>query len=83
MWSGARVVAVVVAAAVWGAFAAGGASASSCTRARIGGRSACIAAGQVCKHKYAGQYAKHGLSCTRKGHRGPYRLVRVRPTMTF
>jgi hypothetical protein len=79
----ARLVPVVVAATVWAGLAAGGASAASCTRAKIGGRSACIAAGQVCKHKYAAQYAKHGLSCTRKGHRGPYRLVRVHPTMTF
>jgi hypothetical protein len=47
--------------------------AAGCVKAKVGGASKCLAAGQACSHKYQKTYAKHGFSCV-KSH-GRYRLV--------
>jgi hypothetical protein len=72
----------IAAATVALAFAAGpGASASpipvahaACTYATIGGQSKCIARGQYCARRYASQYRRYGLSCTKLDANGRYHL---------
>ncbi len=48
---------------------------ASCQKARIGGRSVCIAAGQSCSPRYAAQYRRYHLVCAQQGHTRRYRLV--------
>ena len=50
------------------------AHAAACTRARIGGRTVCLAVGQTCKRRYEAQYRRKGFTCARKA--GTYRLKR-------
>jgi hypothetical protein len=40
----------------------------------IGGKSKCIARGQFCARRYAIQYRRYGLSCTRLDRNGRYHL---------
>lgn len=46
-----------------GALHASPASAWSCTKARIGGATKCLARGQFCKASYASQYKRYGFRC--------------------
>lgn len=46
----------------------------ACTYARIGGRSKCIARGQYCQRRYARQYLRYELSCTKLDAHGRYHL---------
>jgi hypothetical protein len=47
---------------------------TACTRATIGGQSKCIARGQFCARRYASQYRRYGLTCTKRDARGRYHL---------
>ena len=46
----------------------------TCTRATIGGQSKCIARGQFCARRYASQYRRYGLFCTKRDVNGRYHL---------
>jgi hypothetical protein len=50
------------------------ASAASCRSATIGGQHKCIARGQYCAVRFAGQYRRYGLSCTKRDVNGRYHL---------
>ncbi len=47
----------------------------ACTSATINHQSKCIARGQFCSRKYASQYKRYGLSCTKRDARGRYHLT--------
>lgn len=73
----AAVATVAGAAPVATATAAGvtdGARSSSCTKARIGGKTVCLKAGLSCKRKYQKQYLKNGFSCAKRDSKGRYHL---------
>jgi hypothetical protein len=72
----AQLVGLIVAFAAPAANATGlpAASAAACTKATIGGKHVCLAAGQSCRTRYQRQYQRHGFSCRRRS--GQYRLVR-------
>jgi hypothetical protein len=82
---GRVLVAVVVAAlgagaagAVAPAGASGGGPAAvvACTKAKIGGQSKCIAAGQYCAKRYERDYRRYGFTCNKKDARGRWHLRR-------
>jgi hypothetical protein len=50
------------------------ASVALCKSATIGGQHKCIARGQYCAVRFASQYRRYGLSCTRRDVRGRYHL---------
>ena len=50
------------------------ASIISCKSATIGGKHKCIARGQFCAVRYAGQYRRYGLSCSKRDANGRYHL---------
>jgi len=71
--------AVLVALALSGAAPAGASPAtpiaiSACTHVTIGGENKCIARGQYCKRRFASQYTRYGLHCTKLDSRGRYHL---------
>jgi hypothetical protein len=45
---------------------------TGCKKAKIGGRTKCLAAGQLCNRRYEKQYERNGFACV-KSH-GRYRL---------
>jgi hypothetical protein len=49
-------------------------SAVTCKRAMIGGEHKCIARGQFCAIRYASQYRRYGLSCSKRDVNGRYHL---------
>jgi hypothetical protein len=49
--------------------------ATACTKARIGGHSKCLAAGQLCSRKYEKQYERKGFYC--RNNKRKYRLVKI------
>jgi hypothetical protein len=49
---------------------------AACTKAVIGGRHTCLAAGQRCTRKYDRQYRRYGFACTKRDSAGRYRLVK-------
>jgi hypothetical protein len=51
------------------------ASAAACTKAVVGGRHVCLAAGQRCTRRYQRAYVRHGFSCSKRDSRGRWRLV--------
>jgi hypothetical protein len=59
-----------------GGHAAGSAVRAACTKAVIGGRHTCLAAGQRCTRKYDRQYRRYGFACTKRDSAGHYRLVK-------
>jgi hypothetical protein len=50
------------------------ASPATCKSATIGGQHKCIARGQFCAVRYASQYRRYGLSCTKRDVNGRYHL---------
>ena len=46
----------------------------TCKRAIIGGQYKCIARGQFCAVRYASQYRRYGLSCSKRDVNGRYHL---------
>lgn len=56
--------------------AAGPVARTACTKAVIGGRHTCLAAGQRCVRKYDRQYRRYGFACTKRDSAGHYRLVK-------
>lgn len=46
----------------------------SCKSATIGGKHKCIARGQFCAVRYASQYRRYGLSCSKRDVNGRYHL---------
>ncbi len=75
----AAMAAVLIALALSGAAPAGASPAtpmasSACTHVTIGGQSKCIARGQYCKRRFASQYRRYGLHCTKLDSRGRYHL---------
>jgi hypothetical protein len=46
----------------------------TCKRATIGGQHKCIARGQFCAVRYASQYRRYGLSCSKRDANGRYHL---------
>jgi hypothetical protein len=51
------------------------ASIVSCKSAIIGGQRKCIARGQFCAVRYASQYRRYGLSCSKRDANGRYHLI--------
>jgi hypothetical protein len=47
---------------------------TACSYHRIGGQMKCIARGQYCARRYASQYRRYGLSCTKRDAYGRYHL---------
>jgi hypothetical protein len=70
--------------AATGAFGGGIASAApaeqtaltACTRAKIGGQSKCIAAGQFCAKVYGRDYRRYGYTCNNRDRNGRWHLRR-------
>jgi hypothetical protein len=50
------------------------ASVAVCKSATIGGQHKCIARGQYCAVRFASQYRRYGLSCTKRDVNGRYHL---------
>jgi hypothetical protein len=50
-------------------------TALACEKAKIGGKTKCIAAGQFCARANQKDYKKHGYSCSKKDKNGRYHLV--------
>jgi hypothetical protein len=50
------------------------ASPVTCRSATIGGQHKCIARGQFCAARFASQYRRYGLSCTKRDVNGRYHL---------
>jgi hypothetical protein len=50
------------------------ASVAVCKSATIGGQHKCIARGQYCAVRFATQYRRYGLSCTKRDVNGRYHL---------
>jgi hypothetical protein len=50
------------------------ASIVSCKSATIGSQHKCIARGQFCAKRYASQYRRYGLSCSKRDTNGRYHL---------
>jgi hypothetical protein len=50
------------------------ASPVTCRSATIGGQHKCIARGQFCAVRFASQYRRYGLSCTKRDVNGRYHL---------
>jgi hypothetical protein len=50
------------------------ASSVTCRSATIGGQHKCIARGQFCAVRFASQYRRYGLSCTKRDVNGRYHL---------
>lgn len=50
------------------------AAAAKCQKAKIGGQSKCIAAGQFCAKRYEKDYNKYGFSCSKKDINGRWHL---------
>ncbi len=48
---------------------------AACTSATIGGHSKCLARGQFCARRYASQYQRYGLKCTKRDVHGRYHLT--------
>lgn len=48
---------------------------AACTHATIGGKTKCIARGQFCARRYASQYRRYGLKCTKRDANGRYHLT--------
>lgn len=48
---------------------------TACISATIGGHSKCIARGQFCARRYASQYRRYGLKCTKRDANGRYHLT--------
>jgi hypothetical protein len=46
----------------------------TCKSAAIGGKHKCIARGQFCAVRYASQYRRYGLSCSKRDVNGRYHL---------
>ena len=47
---------------------------ATCKSATIGGQHKCIARGQFCAVRYASQYRRYGLSCSKRDPKGRYHL---------
>ncbi len=45
-------------------------------KAKIGGKTKCLIAGQYCSRKKRKQYVKYGFSCSKKDKKGRYHLVK-------
>jgi hypothetical protein len=50
------------------------ASVVNCRSATIGGQHKCIARGQFCAVRFASQYRRYGLSCSKRDVNGRYHL---------
>jgi hypothetical protein len=46
----------------------------ACTKAKIGGKTKCIARGQFCARAYKRDYERYGLHCTKRDANGRYHL---------
>jgi len=50
------------------------ASIATCKGATIGGQHKCVARGQFCAVRYASQYRRYGLSCSKRDVNGRFHL---------
>jgi hypothetical protein len=46
----------------------------ACKKAKIGGKTKCIAAGQFCARSHESDYNKYGYTCSKKDANGRYHL---------
>ncbi len=52
-------------------------------KAKIGGKTKCLSAGQFCSRKHKKQYLKYGFSCSKKDKNGRYHLVKTKRAKRF